>query len=300
MRIFITGGTGFLGVNLIKGLVLSGYEVIALIRNNNERLTSINPKVTIIKGSLEALDLIDCPNFDICIHLAWSGVNREGVSSKKLQQKNIDYSLNILNFAYKHRCSLFIDSGSRQEYSPTNNLLDEDSPCKPISEYGKWKLEAYNQLLSKSKEYNIQYIHFRIFSIYGIGDHPWSLINTLITSLLKNKDVQLGTCTQQWSFLYIDDFVEAIIQTLKHRTILNKSEVFNLGSKDVRPLHSFINQVYDLCHSHSRLLYGEFKQNPESIFSIIPNISKIERKIDWQEKFSFKVGIQNIIKNYSS
>lgn len=295
MRIFVTGGSGFLGFNLVRKLVELNHEVIILARQENAVFENLKGKVSIIKSSVELLDDINCSNFDICIHFAWGGVNRQGISDSDIQKHNLINTLKVLTFAYKHGCTTFLDAGSRQEYAPSIYALTENSICNPISEYGKWKLESYYQAKEFCQSYGIQYLHFRIFSVYGHGDHPWSLISSAIHNLSNNIDMELGLCQHRWSFLYIRDFVDAIISTIDSRFTLSEHEIFNLGSSDVRCLSDFINEIGHIVDTTSHLLYGAFKQNSESVFSVIPDVDKIQSIIGWREKYVFSEGIRDII-----
>lgn len=297
MNIFVTGGTGFLGYNTALRLLEDGHKVFALVRKEDSILSNIhNQNLTLIHGSLENLAYIDLPDIDACVHFAWLGVNRQGVNCPDLQQQNVINTLNLLEFLKAHHCRLLIDAGSRQEYTPVEGIITEDSPCVPITEYGKRKLEAYHTILSKIND-EMKYIHLRIFSVYGNGDHPWSLINTCIEGMLANKPIKLGACRHFWSFLYIDDFTGIISAIVSHINEIKSNEVYNVASGVVQPLRYFVNMIKVITKSGSELQFGTFKENMESIFSLIPDVSKLNNDFDWYEKVSFEEGIKKVITN---
>ena len=62
----------------------------------------------------------------------------------------------------------------------------------PVSEYGKDKLEVCRRAGEEAKALGIDYIHARIFSVYGPGDHPWSLVSTCLNTFLKGGRMELG------------------------------------------------------------------------------------------------------------
>ncbi len=298
MRVFITGGTGFLGYNTILDLLQNGHDVIALVRQDNSILSTVqNPRLQLIKGSLDGEVHYDTNEIiDACVHFAWGGVNRNGVNDGEIQKQNVKNTLNLISFLINHNCKLLIDAGSRQEYAPTSDPITEDTICKPVSEYGKWKLEAFhsacNILHSKMK-----YVHLRIFSTYGVGDHPWSLLNTSIDKMMKNEPLELGLCRHFWSFLFIDDFTNLICSILKKINKINGIEIFNVGSGFVQPLRYFVNTIKQVVNSESELNYGKFIENIESKSSLIPDISKANKVFGWNEKYTFEQGIKIIIKN---
>ncbi len=295
MNIFVTGGTGFLGYNTVLRMLKDGHHVLALVRKRENRLCGIhNENLTLVTGSLEDLSNVVIPSVEACVHFAWMGVNRKGVDSAEVQRQNVINSLNLLEFLKAHHCRLLIDAGSRQEYTPTEGIITESSPCAPITEYGIRKLEVYHQVLDNIDD-AMKYVHLRIFSVYGSGDHPWSLINTCIEGMLENKPISLGQCKHFWSFLYIDAFTGIISSIVSHIDEIKSNEVYNVASGFNQPLRYFVNTIKTITKSDSELQFGTFKENKESVYSLIPDVSKLNADFGWIEKVSFEEGIKKIL-----
>ena len=295
MNIFVTGGTGFLGYNTVIRLLGEGHHVFALVRKMDCTLSGINnKKLTLVHGSLENLTGIEVPSIDACVHFAWMGVNRLGVDNPDIQRQNVINSLKLLDFLKLHHCRLLIDAGSRQEYTPVDGIVTEESPCVPITEYGRRKLEVYHSILQNIHD-EMKYVHLRIFSVYGAGDHPWSLINTCIDGMLQNKPISLGTCRHFWSFLYIEDFTSIIASVISHIDEIKSSEIYNVASGFIQPLRYFVNTIKMISVSDSELCFGTFKENKESVYSLIPDVSKLNTDFNWYEKITFEEGIKNLI-----
>ena len=83
---------------------------------------------------------------------------------------------------------------------------------RQVNEYGKAKLSFYKQAAPLCREYGMTYFHLRFFSVYGPGDHPWSIISTLTRELPKGETVSLSACRHRWNFMYIRDAAEAVYQ----------------------------------------------------------------------------------------
>lgn len=295
MKIFVTGGTGFLGYNTVLRLLDEGHQVFALVREKETILSAVsNHNLVLIHGSLENIHQVSIPNIDACVHFAWSGVNRNGVNDPEIQKQNVTNSLGLLEFLKSHHCRLLIDAGSRQEYTPVNGIVTESSACNPITEYGKRKLEVYHSILSRIDD-EMKYVHLRIFSVYGYGDHPWSLINTCINKMLCNEPISLGSGRHFWSFLYIEDFTGIVAAIVSHINEIKSNEIYNVASGFVQPLRYFINTMKVITKSDSELLFGTFKENKESVFSLIPDVSKLNNEFNWYEKTSFEEGIRQLV-----
>lgn len=300
MRVFITGGSGFLGYNLLKSLLSEGHEVYALSRKSYPVFAAIqNSAFHMLFGSLQSLRDLDCPDFDLCLHFAWSGMTRGGVADSSVQEENFQMGLDVFDFCCQHHCKALVMAGTRQEYALTNDWITETSICNPVSEYGKSKYALFRQLRSLCMQEGLQYVHLRIFSVYGNGDHPWSLVSSLVRNMLEGKDMELGQCLHEWSFLYIDDFVSAVCKIIASLSVLPPMEVFNVGSRHVYPLKYFVEAVRDVISENvaveSRLMYGAFKENPESIYSLKPVVEKVENAVGWREMVDFREGIRRIV-----
>ena len=294
MNIFVTGGTGFLGYYTIRRLLSSGHHVFALTRQPKTVLSDLQSELlTVVQGSLENMADLPVLPVDICLHFAWGGVNRVGVNDHDTQRQNVYNTINLVKYIRQCQCKMLVDTGSRQEYAPIEGIITEESECTPPSEYGKWKLESFHQTLSMVGD--MRYVHLRIFSTYGYGDHPWSLINTSIEKCLKGEPISLGRCRHYWSYLYIDDFTDAISEIIAKCSQLDENKVYNLASGYIQPLQYFVNTIHWLTASSSELLYGTRPETEVSTRSLIPDISRINREIGWYEKVSFPQVIKMIL-----
>ena len=192
-RIVITGATGFIGRNTAKRFLEQGAEVFVLVRQQSKQkdLLPVHENLHVVDGALEdimrAADEIG--SADAFLHFAWGGVNREEIDSPIVQKKNIDWSLECVNAAEKLGCKVFMDAGSRVEYGiKEDGVMEEHMSCEPVNEYGKAKLEFYRQAKPLCEKFHMTYYHLRFFSVYGAGDHPWSIISTLVRDLPQGKD----------------------------------------------------------------------------------------------------------------
>ena len=84
-----------------------------------------------------------------------------------------------------------------------------------------------------------------IFSAYGPGDHPWSLVSDCVRTCLADGEMRLGSCDQMWNFLYIEDLAEAVVRlALCEEPLMADGaggDVYNLAGvpEDTRVLREF-------------------------------------------------------------
>ncbi len=225
-----------------------------------------------------------------------------------MQHKNIEDGKKALLGARGLGCRRFLFTGSQAEYGICRELQTEETECHPVSEYGKAKLlfwqEACRLLDQWKKEApeapSMEYIHGRIFSVYGSGDHPWTLVHSCLNTFLSGGSMQLGDCTQYWNFLHVDDLVEGLLALAFCEKPLTEAGtgIYNLAGEEAAtmPLRRYVEQMYELCGKKGSFEYGLRKPNAEGQANLIPSTEKIRQKTGWRPRISFSEGIRQMIR----
>ena len=305
-NIVITGATGFLGSHLAQWFLEQGDRVYALVRPGSAKLQYLPEHRNLIPvyGTMEeAADCVEeIGHADAWFHFAWGGVNREEIDSSEVQAGNIRGSLACVEAAHRLGCRVFMDAGSRVEYGVIEDgrgVMTEEMECSPVNEYGKAKLEFFRQAVPVCERYGMNFCHLRFFSVYGYGDHPWSIISTLVRELPRGGRVSLSACRHEWNFMYIDDAVEAVgrlYEQMKDKPC-KKGAAVNIASRDTRVLKSFVEEVFELAGKRGTLEFGTFVQAKEGALSIRPDVSRMEAMTGgFRESYTFGRGITEMIK----
>lgn len=305
-NIVITGATGFLGSHLAQWFLEQGDRVYALVRPGSAKLQYLPEHRNLIPvyGTMEeAADCVEeIGHADAWFHFAWGGVNREEIDSPEVQAGNIRGSLACVEAAHRLGCRVFMDAGSRVEYGVIEDgrgVMTEEMECSPVNEYGKAKLEFFRQAVPVCEKYGMNFCHLRFFSVYGYGDHPWSIISTLVRELPRGGRVSLSACRHEWNFMYIDDAVEAVgrlYEQVKDKPCKNGAAV-NIASRDTRVLKSFVEEVFEVAGKRGTLEFGTFVQAKEGALSIRPDVSRMEAMTGgFKERYTFRRGITEMIK----
>ena len=219
MTVIVTGATSFIGRAVVKALLEEGCRVVAVSRPASAGAGALQELFKDLKQRAEQkgesignLELCFCELGEIeklekiynkeelqakaWLHLGWDGAGSDKRKDVKLQEKNIGYAIQALYTAAALGCSCFLFSGSQAEYGICDSWMKEEQQCHPVSEYGKDKVLVYQQASKAAKELGVDYIHTRIFSVYGPGDRPWSLIETCIRTFLSRRTcMEMGPCT---------------------------------------------------------------------------------------------------------
>lgn len=301
-RIVITGATGFIGRNVAGRLLEEGAEVYALVRPESPQrnLLPVHGDFHVLPGTLDtaadSLSVLD--RADGFLHFAWGGVNREEIDSPSVQEANVLGSLECLKEARRLGCGIFMDAGSRVEYGITpDGIMEESMECHPVNAYGKAKLEFYQKAAKLCRDWGMTYYHLRFFSVYGTGDHPWSIISTLTRELPKGNRVSLSACLHRWNFMNIADASRAVTELYRHSGGDGRVCAVNVASGDTRRLKEFVEEIHRLCGGKGSLEYGTFVQAKEGALSICPETKVLRELTDgtWKETISFARGIQEML-----
>ena len=309
-RIVMTGATGFIGSHVAKRFLDEGAEVYCLVRPESQKTECLPVHEHLHRIPAQMDEAVECVpqigHADAFLHFAWRGVNRQEIDSPEVQAKNVAGSLDCIRAAKALNCRMFMDAGSRVEYGLTDGFMQEDIECHPVNQYGKAKWEFYQKAVPLCEELGLHYVHLRFFSVYGTGDHPWSIISTLVRELPAGNKVSLSACRHQWNFMYIDDAVEAVYELyeqlpqsadagVKKNGLV--STIVNIASKDTRVLKDFVEEIHSIAGGAGELEYGTFVQAKEGALSIKPDISRLTLLTSgWQERFTFRQGIEIMMK----
>lgn len=301
MNVIITGGTSFIGLAVIHKLLEGGHHIWAVVRresSNRDKLPK-SDRIHIISCSLDYMDSfvslkdtepLKSLSDKVFLHMAWDGVGSAGRSNVSIQKKNVENSLKAVKAAEMLSCRRFVFSGSQAEYGIHREAMTEETECIPVSEYGKAKLEFGRKAAEICLKTDMEYVHCRIFSVYGPGDHPWSLVNTCLKTFEESGHMQLGECTQKWNFLYIEDMAEAIVALLTEKKSIRG--IYNIAGSDTRVLREFVEEMYKICGKKGDFTYGIRGPNAEGPASLIPDITRIQRETGWKPVTSFCDGIE--------
>lgn len=308
MNIVVTGATSFLGRALVNRLLEEGNRVFAVIRPASlhaDCLDRSKKGLTVIEKGLDELDQISKSLAEPCevfYHFGWDGSGSAGRMNQKVQQENVKNGLKALEGAKSLGCRRFLMSGSQAEYGIHKEAMTEEAVCLPISEYGKAKLEFCQKAMQQTMEWkkkgiwDMEYIHTRIFSVYGPQDHPWSLVESCLRAFKAGEYISLGECTQMWNFLYVDDCIRAL-ELLMNQKEGSVSGIYNVaGPKEAtRPLREYIRLLYEACGCHGSYSYGRRPPNAEGPANLIPDITRLEAATGWKPETGFLEGVDRTI-----
>lgn len=298
MTYFITGASSFIGVELCRYLSDNGHSVLAMSRRENEHLEEIKKDghLQVFRADMHSLfDKAKDLRADVFIHLAWAGTTHEDRNNTAIHEENVRLSLECVKLAEQMECQLYVDAGSQAEYGIVPGVLTEDTPCNPITAYGKGKLKMYQESFILTKKLGLKYIHLRILSVYGENDHERTLIKTSLKKLKAGEPIEIRSGGQMWNYVYVKDAARQIAE-LSTYAVNNKDfcqEVYNIASDDTRKLQDFIIAMKEICGSQSELKFGVYAPNKD--VNLNPDIRKTKEIVKQLTEWRFEEVIGEMI-----
>jgi len=304
MNIFITGGTGFIGLHLIHYLSKQGDKITVFDNFNNSsntiNLTGFNIKI--IKGDILDYSLLSksLNNIETVIHLAAQISVTDSIKDSNTTMKvNIDGTQNVLDACLENNIKNFIAISTAAVFGNLDTILTENSKTDPISPYGKSKLMMEKKITDFSKKHNFNSIILRFFNLYGSGQSPQyaGVITKFLASIRENKPLEIyGNGNQTRDFIHIDDVVECIRLAIKN--INEKTgKIYNVGSGKSTSILELANILLKLS---GKTLSINFKPEIKGdIFHSQTSIALVKKELGFEPKISLQKGLSRFFQDYS-
>lgn len=251
--IFITGGTGFIGSQLIKELLKFGAKIICYGRS----IEKIEQK---FGTSVIATNSFDFKNIDYVIHAACP-TESDKMANKPVEVLDAIYKLtkDSLNLA-KQNNARYIFLSSMEVYDNLNGLVDENiigtfDLSKSRTSYPIGKQMAENLVNSYHNEFSVNTCIVRLSQIFGPGvqKDDKRFFTFLLNNCLDNKDIILKTSGEKWhNSCFITDAVNLIIKLLLEKT----NDTFNITNEDYcMSINALSNEVIRIVKSNSKVIH---------------------------------------------
>ena len=297
-RVVVSGPTSFIGSAVTKALLNNGCEVFGLVRKTSKARNMLprHPRFHEISCDISETEIWTeaIQHADIFYHFAWSGPGVAGRADVNVQRQNLLNSLECIRASAKLGVGRFVFAGSQAEYGKVDGIVTEMTPCNPVLQYGKSKFLISQEAPGIAREMGMEYVHTRIFSVYGPYDHPYTLIPSCIRCFLSGQTIELSPCTQKWNFLHVRDTASALVHLGDCDLRGRESVVVNVAGTDTRILKDFVEEIHRLCGNKGFCAYGS-RQIEEQPVDNWPDISLLQSLIDWEPKVSFTDGILELI-----
>lgn len=235
LRVLVTGGAGFIGSNIVKGLLGQGIQSVVLDDLSSGYRENLLSEAVFLEGDVRDQKTVEkaMAGCSLVIHLAASVGNKRSIDDPLSDSYiNVLGTLNVLQTARKFAIQRIVFSSSAGIFGELKTLpIAEDHPQDPDSPYGASKLAAEKMCLVYNKLYGMKNVCLRYFNVYGPNqryDAYGNVIPIFANRILKGEQMTIyGDGEQTRDFINVADVAAANIAAALSEDACG---VFNIGS----------------------------------------------------------------------
>jgi dTDP-glucose 4,6-dehydratase len=310
MKLFVTGGAGFIGSNFICHVLESNrsYAVINFDKLTyaanlaNLRTVEKNPRYRFVKGDICDASAVEAAmrGCDAVVHFAAeSHVDRSIYEPAPVIQTNITGTFVLLEMVRRVGIKRFVHVSTDEVYGdlPTEIFANEESPLRPSSPYSSSKAAADLLVLSFVRTYGVPALVTRSSNNYGPFQFPEKFLPLMITNVLFGKPLPIyGDGKQQRDWLHVEDNCRGILTVLERGRI---GEIYNIGGRDIEENLAMSKRVL-LAMGKAETLLAFVKDRPGHDRRYALDCRKAEEELGWKPTISLDEGLRQTIRWYES
>lgn len=316
MRVFITGGAGFIGSHLCDALVARGDEVSILDNlstGSHENIAHLKGKIEVAQGDIRDKAVVESlvANSDLVLHMA-AALGVDNILENPIESISTNFygSEVVLDAALRHDKRILIASTSEVYGKNTKQPLSETddrvigTPQKLRWTYSDAKAleEATAHFLFITKQLKVTTIRFfntvgpRQSGKYGM------VIPRFVRAAIDNKPLQIfGDGSQTRVFCHVSDSVNAVLAlSFNNETV---GEVFNIGGKGEISILDLARLIIKQTNSKSEITFTPYEDayavGFEETARRVPDISKLTKFTGWEPKLGLDAIIDDVSKSYN-
>ncbi len=278
MKIFVTGGTGFIGSHFLDQALRAGHEVVALRRSPSSK-----PRIP-ITGSPIWLDKTmpevtagDMRGADVLVHLAAAGVSPQQATWSELFRANVDDSLALWLTAADAGLRRFVICGSCFEYGSSAEryeFIPVDAPLEPVNAYGASKAAATMAVSALTMERELQTTVLRPFHAFGKGEADGRFWQSLKLAAHTGRDFPMTRGDQIRDFMPVEAVASSLLHVCEHKNAPSgKPVIENVGMGRPQSLRSFAEYWWKEWGAKGRLLPGAVSYRAGEVMRCVPLIT---------------------------
>lgn len=299
--IVIFGAGGFIGLNLLKTLLLYRNDVYGVSQDakNNWRFIASN----IQSENIHSCDINEYSLLRELIinlkpktifNLAAYGAYSKQKEYKKIYQTNFISIVDIIELLKESGFDAYVQTGSSSEYGTNSSAPKEEDELIPNSHYAVSKVANYYAAKYYGKIEKLPIVHLRLYSAYGPWEEPDRLIPVLISHARKSTLPPLVNPNISRDFIYTTDVVSALICAASSMNKNIYGEAFNIGTGIKTTMNDLVEIVKNEFTINENAEFGSMQNRDWDVADWYANIEKAKNLIRWEPKVELTRGLYEV------
>ncbi len=302
-RALVTGGTGFVGANLVRRLLHDGCECHLLVRPEARRwrLASVAEDIHWHVGDLSSRtdveSSVETVAPEVIFHLAAYGAYSFETDFVKMVETNMIGTENLLASAIRAGVSVVINTGSSSEYGDYDHAPNEDEALHPNSHYAVTKAGGAWLARLAARSGRLIAPTLRLYSVYGPYEDPRRLLPRLVQYALTGSFPPLASASVVRDFVYVDDAVEAYVRaatTALAGSLADPGLVVNIGSGTSTTLAELVEAARRVFGVKALARFGEHPGREWDTIVWVSNPGRAADAIGWRTTTSLDAGLARL------
>ena len=301
----VTGGLGFLGINLINKLLNNGETVLCIDNCSTGEIENIKESWDDKSFHFIKHDVLDPIDFNV--ERIWHLACPASPVYYQLDPVNTARTIfigteNMLRLAKKCDARILLASSSEVYGNPTIHPQHEDYEGNvkingTRSCYEEGKRFAESLCYDYQRMYNLKIKIARIFNTYGpeMSIKDGRVVSNFVTQALKNEPITIyGDGMQTRSFCFVEDLIEALIKTME----CEYSYPLNLGNPFEISILDLAKMIKEKTSSDSKIIFNPLPEDDP--LKRCPNIKKAQKLLKWEPNISLEKGLELTITHFKN
>lgn len=281
-KVLVTGASGFIGRALTTKLRSQGWDVTQVSSGDGDI------------ANREIFTRFAQQKFAHVFHLAGKTfVPDSWDDPQAFCQTNVLGTVNALEFCRKNCIPMTYVSAYVYGH-PDTLPIGENSSIRPSNPYALTKRLAEEFCEFYASAYDLPVTTIRPFNVYGIGQAEIFLIPEIISQVLDTGDkILVKDLAPKRDYVYLEDLLTALLATLDS---LKGYNVYNVGSGNSLSVKEVIDVIQDVAGTCKEIICDNEVRSNE-LMDVVADISKAGKELGWHPEYSFRAGIENIIRS---
>lgn len=307
MKIFVTGGTGFIGSNLCKKLINDGHYVICLDNNYTGKTENVKELFLSDRFEFIEMDVLNIKSnilngIDLIYNLACpaSPPAYQGKHAIETTKTCVIGALRVLEMAKYNKCRIIQTSTSEVYGEPLQHPQTEEyrgnvNPIGIRACYDEGKRCAESLFFDYYRHEGVNIGVVRIFNTYGpnMDKNDGRVVSNFINQALNGQDITIyGNGEQTRSFCFVSDTVEALVRF----GFVNETGPLNIGNPSEFTMKELADMVIEKTNSKSHIVYMPLPKDDPTRRK--PDITKAKNMLHWEPKVSLSEGLDKTIEYF--